>query len=196
MTNLQQQAPDKATHRHYLPGDTHIWVMVLGDLVIFGAYFLIFMVYRAMNAHQYLQSQQHLNVTLGVVNTIALLTSSWFVARGVQAARGGDPDRAVKLTYWGGAFGVAFIVIKAYEWFTKIGHGYTITTDQFFTFYYMLTGVHLFHVALGLLILGVVVRELRNPRKRRAALIESGGIYWHMVDLLWVVIFALFYVMR
>ena len=54
MTNLQQQAPDKATHRHYLPGDTHIWVMVLGDLVIFGAYFLIFMVYRAMNAHQYL----------------------------------------------------------------------------------------------------------------------------------------------
>ena len=60
----------------------------------------------------------------------------------------------------------------------------------------MLTGVHLFHVALGLVILGVVVRELRNPRRRRVAMVESGAVYWHMVDLLWVVIFALFYVLR
>ena len=87
-------------------------------------------------------------------------------------------------------------MIKAYEWSTKIARGYTIPSNEFFSFYYMLTGVHLFHVALGLLILGVVVRELRNPRRRRMSMVETGATYWHMVDLLWIVIFALLYVMR
>ena len=63
-------------------------------------------------------------------------------------------------------------------------------SNEFFMFYYMLTGVHLFHVGLGLLILGIVVRELRNPRRRRMSMVESGATYWHMVDLLWIVIFA------
>ena len=183
------------TDRH-VPGDTHIWVMVLGDLVIFGAYFVIFMVYRAMTPEAFLAAQQHLSITLGVVNTVVLLTSSWFIARGVVAARADDHAAALRLTWLGGGFGVLFMVVKAYEWATKIAHGDTITSNGFFSFYFMLTGVHLFHVALGLVILGVVARELRNPRKRRLSLIESGAVYWHLVDLLWIVIFALFYVMR
>jgi nitric oxide reductase NorE protein len=100
------------------------------------------------------------------------------------------------MIYVGGGFGVAFILIKAYEWTTEVRHGFTMPSSDFFMFYFMLTGVHLFHVALGLLILGIVVRELRNPRKRRTSMVESGGIYWHMVDLLWIVIFGLLYVMR
>jgi nitric oxide reductase NorE protein len=173
-----------------------MWVMVLGDLVVFGAYFVIFMIYRAMNPAEFLAEQQHLDVTIGVANTIVLLTSSLFIARSVLAARTGDHARAVKLTCVGGAFGVLFILTKAYEWTTEIRGGHTLPNSDFFMFYYMLTGVHLFHVALGLLILGIVVRELRNPRKRRASMVESGGVYWHMVDLLWIVIFALLYVMR
>ena len=89
-----------------------------------------------------------------------------------------------------------FILIKAYEWSTEVAQGHTMSSNDFFMFYFMLTGVHLFHVALGLLILGVVVRELRNPRRRRMSMVESGATYWHMVDLLWIVIFALLYVMR
>lgn len=72
--------------------------------------------------------------------------------------------------------------------------GYSLGSGEFFGFYYMLTGVHLFHVALGLLILGIVARELRT--RRRMSMVESGATYWHMVDLLWIVIFALLYVMR
>jgi nitric oxide reductase NorE protein len=170
--------------------------MVLGDLFIFGAYFIIFMIYRTMAPQEFLAAQQHLNVTVGVVNTIVLLTSSWFIARSVLAARAGDHARAVRLTYLGGAFGVLFILTKAYEWTTELTRGYTMPSGDFFMFYYMLTGVHLFHVALGLLILGIVVRELRNPRKRRTSMVESGATYWHMVDLLWIVIFGLLYVMR
>lgn len=171
-----------------------MWVMVLGDLVIFGAYFIIYMVHRAMTPDAYLHAQQHLDVTLGVVNTIVLLTSSLFVARGVRAARQTEAHDARRSIYAAGACGVLFIAIKAYEWSAKMAAGYTVT-DEFYSFYYVLTGVHMLHVAIGLIILGVCVRELRSPRQR-ASLIEQGATYWHMVDLLWVVIFGLLYVMR
>jgi len=200
MTNTQQSAPAAASEPTgrtvHLPGDGAMWVMVIGDFIAFGAYFIIFMVHRAMKPAEFLASQQHLNVNIGVVNTLVLLASSWFIARSVLSARASDHSRAIRLTYLGGLCGVAFIVIKAYEWTSKIAQGYTIGTNEFFMFYYMLTGVHLFHVGLGLIILGVVVRELRNPRRRRASMVESGATFWHMVDLLWIVIFALLYVMR
>jgi nitric oxide reductase NorE protein len=173
-----------------------MWVMVIGDLIAFGAYFIIFMVHRAMKPAEFLASQQHLSLNVGVLNTLVLLASSWFVARGVQFARAGDHTHALRFTYLGGFCGVLFILIKAYEWSAKIAQGYTMPSNEFFMFYYMLTGVHLFHVGLGLLILGIVVRELRNPRRRRISMVESGATFWHMVDLLWIVIFALLYVMR
>jgi nitric oxide reductase NorE protein len=180
----------------HTPGDGHMWVMVLGDLIIFGAYFIIFMVHRAMKPQEFLTSQEHLNINIGVLNTLVLLASSWFIARSVQAARANDHVQAGRLTYLGGLCGVAFILIKAYEWSAKIAAGYTTSTNEFFMFYYMLTGVHLFHVSLGLLILNITLRELRNPRRRRLFMVEAGATYWHMVDLLWIVIFALLYVMR
>jgi nitric oxide reductase NorE protein len=154
------------------------------------------MIYRAMQPAQFLQSQQHLNLNVGALNTLVLLSSSWFVAGSVHAARAGAHRQALRLTYSGGLCGVLFIAIKGYEWASEIARGNTITSNEFFTFYYMLTGVHLFHVALGLVILGIVVRDLRNPRRRRMSMIESGATYWHMIDLLWIVIFGLLYVMR
>lgn len=87
------------------------------------------------------------------------------------------------------------MVLKGYEWAAKISAGHT-NSDLFFSFYYVITGVHLVHVVIGLIALGVVVRELNNPARRRLMVVESAAIYWHMVDLLWVIIFGLFYVMR
>jgi nitric oxide reductase NorE protein len=183
------------SQRAHLPGDGHMWVMVLGDLVIFGAYFLIYMVHRAMAPEVFLAAQQHLDITVGVINTIVLLTSSLFVVRSVYAARAGRPRDAIRLTYAAGACGVVFVAIKAYEWTEEIGAGHTVS-NPFFSFYFVLTGVHMLHVALGLLILGVSVREMRSPLRRRVSLVEQGATYWHMVDLLWMVIFGLLYVMR
>jgi nitric oxide reductase NorE protein len=196
VTDTQQTSYTAAGRTAHMPGDGAMWVMVLGDLIIFGGYLLIFMIYRAMTPAKFMAAEQHLNINIGVLNTLVLLASSLLVALSVQAARADDNDRALRLTYLGGLCGVAFILIKAYEWSAEIAHGYTIGSNDFFMFYYMLTGVHLFHVSLGLVILGVVVRELRNPRRRRVSMVESGATYWHMVDLLWVVIFALLYVMR
>ncbi|BBX24836.1 cytochrome c oxidase subunit III [Mycolicibacter terrae] len=190
---LQLDAP--TTTRARLPGDGHIWVMVLGDLLIFTGYFIIFIVYRAMNPADFLAAQQHLNVNIGVINTVVLLTSSWFVARSVLAVRAGNLRSAVRFVHSGAAGGVLFVVLKGYEWAAKISAGHT-NSDLFFSFYYVITGVHLVHVVIGLIALGVVVRELNNPARRRLMVVESAAIYWHMVDLLWVIIFGLFYVMR
>ncbi len=178
----------------HLPGDGAMWVMVLGDLLIFGGYFIVYMVHRAMAPEAFLAAQQHLDVTVGVVNTIVLVTSSWLIARSVYATRAGNRGAAIRLIYAGGGCGVLFIAIKAYEWSAGIRSGHTVS-NEFFSFYYVLTGVHMLHVALGLIILGVAVRELRS-RRRRVSLVEQGAVYWHMVDLLWVAIFGLLYVMR
>lgn len=197
MTDTAQAALDVPAKRPtHLPGDGSIWVFVLGELTIFGAYFIIFMVYRTRERAVFFASQQHLSLNIGVVNTLVLIGSSWFVARAVQATRGGDHARAVRLTACGTACGVLFMLVKGYEWSAKISQGLTLPHNDFFMFYYMLTGVHLFHVALGLVILGVVIVNLRNPQLRRVSVSEAGATYWHMVDLLWIVIFALLYVMR
>ena len=198
MSNTQvaeSKAPSDKTRAH-LPSNKDMWVFVLGDLVIFSTYFIIFMIYRHQERQLFLDSQQHLSLNIGVVNTVLLLASSWFVAQSVQLTRAGDCERAVRLTAGGGLCGVVFILLKAYEWSSKIGQGMTFPSNDFFMFYYMLTGVHLFHVALGLVFLGVVFRELRNPKHRRLSMVETGATYWHMIDLLWIVIFALLYVMR
>ncbi|WP_280834334.1 cytochrome c oxidase subunit 3 [Mycolicibacterium frederiksbergense] len=172
-----------------------MWVMVLGDLVIFGGYFIVFMIYRTMHPVEFLRAQQHLDITIGVLNTVILLTSSWFVARAVLATRAGRHQAAIRLTYAGGLGGLMFMACKGYEWVVKIRSGHT-NSEMFYSFYYVLTGVHLVHVLIGLIALGVIVRELGNPARRRASVVESSAVYWHMVDLLWVIIFSLLYVMR
>jgi nitric oxide reductase NorE protein len=179
----------------HLPGDGHMWVMVLGDMVIFGSYFLIYMVDRTIHRGAFLAAQQHLSITIGVINTMILLTSSLLVARSAYAARSGRCDQAIKLTYAAGTLGVLFIAIKAYEWSAELGKGLTVS-NEFFSYYYVLTGVHMLHVTMGLIILGVNVRELRAPKRRRITLVEQGATYWHMVDLLWIAIFGLLYVVR
>ena len=188
-----EQAAERGTGK--LPGDSNMWVMVLGDMVIFAGYFVVFMIYRAMNRQEFLVAQQHLNITVGVINTVVLLTSSWLIARAVQAVRSGRLEQAVSLVLASGAGGVVFIGLKSYEWYSKIIAGHT-NSEMFYSFYYVITGVHMIHVLIGLIVLGVLVRELRNPSARRPWMVEAGATYWHMVDLLWVIIFALFYVMR
>ncbi|MCX8560759.1 cytochrome c oxidase subunit 3 [Mycolicibacterium mucogenicum] len=192
MTATSATSAPTSTRR--LPANKDLWVFVLGDFVIFGAYFVIFMVSRHQERDLFIESQRHLSLNIGVVNTLVLLASSWFVARAVQLTRGGEFGRARKLTVGGGACGVVFILAKAYEWSAKIAQGHTFPSNNFFMYYYMLTGVHLFHVAIGLVFLAVAYTELRHGK--RVGPVETGATYWHMVDLLWIVIFALLYVMR
>lgn len=188
-------APAQSEDGPRVPGDVHMWVFVLGDLVIFGIYFVVFMAYRIKEHAAFVAAQHHLNVTTGAVNTLVLLTSSWFVARGVQTVREGNAARATQLVRAGAGCGAVFVAIKVAEWSVEIHDGHTLGKGTFLACYFMFTGVHLLHVAIGLLILGIALRELRQPEPR-VWFAEACGVYWHMVDLLWVLIFVLLYVMR
>jgi nitric oxide reductase NorE protein len=179
-----------------LPGDINMWVFVLGDLFIFGFYFVVFLVYRFHEPKLFRQSQEHLNLLAGTLNTLVLLTSSRFVALAVQAARARDNPRASRLIKWAIGCAAVFTALKVFEWSSEISRGFTLPHNDFFMFYFMLTGVHLFHVLLGVLILGVVMYQLRDPALNRVSVVEAGATYWHMVDVVWVVLFALLYVLR
>jgi nitric oxide reductase NorE protein len=154
------------------------------------------MVYRHQEKAVFLAAQEHLSLLTGALNTVVLLTSSRFVALAVGAMRSSDYQRARRLISYGWMCGAAFVVIKAFEWANEIDHGFTLVRNDFFMFYFVLTGAHLFHVLLGLIVLVLLSRELRSPEQCRPWIVESVAIYWHMVDLLWIAIFALLYLVR
>lgn len=191
-TRAPAATPDRDAR---LPGDGAMWLFVLGDLFIFLAYFVIFMVYRHGNPTGFLDSQRQLSLVSGVVNTLILLTSSYLVALAVTATREGRRQRASSLITGAAVCGLLFMGLKAYEWVRLTHDGYTFTHNNFFMFFFAFTGVHLFHVLMGLVVLFVASRELHHPHVR-VHVVEAGAVYWHMVDLLWVVLFALLYVMR
>lgn len=178
------------------PGQPDMWFLVLFEALTFSSYFVAFMIYRAMNPALYLESQAHLSQGFGLINTLILLTSSWSIATCAQRARAGDHDGALRNVFLTILLGLMFLGSKLYEWSIKIEAGFTFSSTPFFSFYYFLTGIHLLHVLVGFVVLGVVVHQLWSPARRSQEIIETGATYWHMVDFLWVVIFALLYVMR
>lgn len=179
-----------------IPGQPDMWVLVMIEALTFSAYFVVYTVFYKRSPELFLQSQAHLNLPFGVFNTVVLLTSSWSIARCVERSRAGDYGAALRNVYLTMAGGVLFTALKLYEWSAEISNGYTFTTDAFFSFYYFLTAMHLLHVVVGFIALSVVIYQLRSPQRRSQEIIETGATYWHMVDFLWVIIFALIYVMR
>lgn len=178
------------------PGQPDMWAFVVFEAFLFTAYFCVYVFCRAQSIDLYLQSQGRLDLRVGTLNTLVLLASSWSVAGCVQAARDGSRRGALARSCLTIFFGSVFLVSKVLEWRTKIGEGLTFTTNEFFSFYYFLTGLHFLHLLIGFVFLGVVVRELRSCGRRRRELIETGATYWHTIDFIWVFIFALLYVMR
>jgi len=190
------QAPD--TKRRHLPGVEGIWVFVAADMTVFGILFACFMTGRRGNPALFEQSRHALNPDFGGVNTLILLTSSWFVVMALAAVRA---SRFRTAQHWlGGAFlcGVAFMISKAIEYTQKLTSGITLMTNDFFMYYFTMTGIHLMHVVAGNVVLAVMWTKARarsfDPAKPTA--LECGATYWHMVDLLWIMLFPLLYLMR
>jgi nitric oxide reductase NorE protein len=182
--------------RRHVPGESSMWFFVIGDLLIFGVYFVGYMYFRGQNQELFLRGQSRLNLDIGAVNTVMLLTSSLFVALGTEAARAGNRADAFRRFWVALAFGAAFPVLKLFEWVPEISHGLTPGTNLFFMYYYVMAGMHLCHVALGLVIMCIILRNLKTAETPNISFIETGATYWHMVDVLWLVLFALLYLMR
>jgi nitric oxide reductase NorE protein len=182
----------------HIPGEEGVWVFIFGDLVVFSIFFGIYLVQRARHLAVFTASQTALSMAFGLLNTVLLLTSSLFVALAVTAARRGGAARVLRLLLLAFACGLGFIVSKAFEWSGKIRHGITLNTDEFYNFYYMFTGIHLLHVLLGMAVLSyMIVRSGRtDPGASYVAVMEGGGAFWHLVDLLWIILFSLLYLVR
>ena len=182
-----------------LPGESGVWVLICGDLMVFSLFFLTFIVYRNGSPTLYSQSQNLLNWRLGVVNTFLLLTSSWFVAMAVRAARRESAKRAPLLLALAFLCGAGFVGVKILEYHERLTAGPSIAANEFFMFYFMFTGIHLLHVLIGLgVLLWLRHKTLQpdSPTTHDMALIESGATFWHLVDMLWIILFALLYLVR
>lgn len=186
----------RATRPAHVPGEPSMWFFVIGDLFIFAVYFVVYVVYRQQHHELFLSSQQHLNQGIGAINTVVLLTSSLFVALGTQTARLGKARDAISLFAIALAIGAIFPILKMVEWLPELGARLTPGHNLFFMFYYVMAGLHLCHVLLGLVIMCFVIRDLQVSKSPNMRFVETGATYWHMVDLLWLVLFALFYLMR
>jgi nitric oxide reductase NorE protein len=162
----------------------------------FAALFVSYLYYRGADVAAFNSSQAELSRTIGLMNTLLLLTSSLFVAKAVQAAGLGQSHVAPRMFLAGLGCALAFVLLKASEYYALLSHGITLETSPFFPFYFGLTALHLAHVLIGSTILGVMAWATRQAPMRHVTLIESGSCFWHMVDLLWIVIFALLYVVR
>jgi len=184
------------TASQLIPGERDIWVFVLFEAIVFSSYFIVYLIKRVQHSQLYLSSQEHLSQNFGVANTLVLLISSLFMAQCVRAARDGRYGVALRQVTLTVFCGVLFLCSKVFEWVIETRQGFKFSTNEFFSFYYFLTAIHVLHVVFGFVFLGVVIYQLRSPLRRSRVIVETGATYWHMVDFLWVFIFALLYVMR
>jgi nitric oxide reductase NorE protein len=192
---LTPQEIAKAERHEANPFDG-IWIFIVGDLFIFGSYFVTYALWRNWQHAIFLDAQRNLSLGFGLFNTMVLLISSWFVAGAIKAMRAGNHDAAGWLTLGTMGWGLVFVVSKIAEWSVEVGNGFVFTSNMFSQFYFWTTGVHILHVFFGLMALFRLYLEVRDPACRNPATAESAAAFWHMVDLLWLVIFALMYLMR
>ena len=146
----------------------------------------------------YEKSRQALDPAIGLLNTLILLTSGWLMVQAVAAGRDGDRPRVLRFLALTVLVGCGFALTKVLEYATKIRAGISMLTNEFFMYYFILTGIHFLHFVIGIIVLVVcLMKARREPLDARFTVwFESAGSYWHMVDLLWIVLFPLLYLLR
>ncbi|MGE5478102.1 MAG: cytochrome c oxidase subunit 3 family protein [Bacteroidales bacterium] len=173
-----------------LPGNPIMWVLIISELLVFGAFFLGFGVARMLHPDLFRAGQAMLDIRLGGLNTLILVTSGWMAAKAVQARIEQEVAASRRWLAGAGALGVAFLVVKSVEYADKAAHGIGIETDTFFTLFYLMTGFHALHVIMGLVVLAIV------GWKNTVDNLETGAAFWHMVDLIWLILFPIVYLVR
>ncbi|MEX2465766.1 MAG: cytochrome c oxidase subunit 3 [Gemmatimonadota bacterium] len=174
-------------------GRLAIWWVLASEVVIFGGLIGAYLMHR-LGHPEWADAAALTNTTIGAVNTFVLLTSSFTAVLAHQAAENGDGKKAAKFLLFtiGGA--LTFVCIKGYEWWYEISHGYTITANTFWSFYYTMAGLHALHVIAGAIIMGVVAFDAFRGRELHR--VELIGIYWHFVDVVWIFLFPLLYIAK
>jgi nitric oxide reductase NorE protein len=187
--------PGRARH---VPGEAGTWVFILGDMTLFAVLFGVFMYYRGKEPAVFAQSQLELHRSFGAINTLLLLTSSLCVVTAVRAIRAQMRRVAQSAIAVALVCGAGFLLDKALEWTDLVANGHEPAANNFFMYFFVLTGLHAFHLLVGIGVLIALLVLSRKPTLSRGqfVFVEGGACFWHMVDLIWVVLFALLYLMH
>ncbi|MEB2787009.1 cytochrome c oxidase subunit 3 [Algoriphagus persicinus] len=179
---------------YYPPGGILLWIIIFLELITFGLGLMGLVYYGRLEPELFHASRLHLNPVIGTVNTVFLLASGYMMANAVHQIRLGNQARTLfflKLTLMGGAI---FVGLKSFEYYEKLNSSLEMGDNMFFTLYWLLTGFHLIHVLVGMVILGWMMFKMRSVNPDITVLdLESGAAFWHMCDLIWLLMFPALY---
>ncbi|MBA4250207.1 MAG: cytochrome C oxidase subunit III [Chlorobiaceae bacterium] len=182
-----------------------MWLFLFTELLLFGGLFIAYAVYRYLHPHEFMMAGKELNSFLGALNTVILLTSSLTMALSIAAIQRNKKNLSIFLQVLTLILALGFLINKSFEWSIKFSHGIYPGSETllakgsgeilFYGLYYTMTGLHAIHVVIGMIIIGVMtlftikgtINSGNNVR------LESAGLYWHLVDLIWIFLFPLFY---
>jgi cytochrome c oxidase subunit 3 len=192
-------------HRDYLGAKLGMWLFLFTEILLFGGMFLLYSVYRTVHSADFHDAAKEMSVTIGAINTIILLTSSLTMALSISALQRGEKFRSLLFQAMTVVFGCAFLVNKYFEWTEHIGRGYYPNSPEllamghgktlYFGLYYVMTGIHGLHVLIGMSVICVTfVLTARNSLSSTDYIkLENTGLFWHLVDVIWIYLFPLFY---
>ncbi len=197
-----------AVHRDDEAKKLGMWLFLFTELLLFGGLFLVYSIYRFKNSQDFANGAHELNVFIGTLNTIVLITSSLTVALSITAIQKGKKKLALGLVIFTIFCAFIFLVNKYFEWGHKIHMDLYPGTPLFkalnpgeglfFLLYYFMTGLHALHVIVGAVILGFMAWYIHKDviTSDYFVLLENGGLYWHLVDLIWIFLFPLMYLIH
>ncbi len=192
-------------HRDYTGAKLGMWLFLFTEIILFGGMFLLYSIYRDMHAADFHEAGREMSVAIGAINTIILLTSSLTMALSISAIKNGEKTRSMALQAITIVLGIAFLVNKYFEWSDHIHHGFYPNSPEllamshgkilFFGLYYVMTGIHGLHVLIGASIIGFVLTLTGRGIVSGADYVklENAGLFWHLVDVIWIYLFPLFY---
>ena len=195
----------KESHKDYEGSKLGMWLFLFTEILLFGGLFILYSAYRARYPLEFHDAGQHLNVLIGVANTVILLTSSLTVALSITAVQKGNRKLSALCLAGTIVLGLAFLVNKYIEWSAEISRGLYPNSsvllrrpkgDQiFFGLYYSMTGLHGLHVIAGILVLSIMLVLVLRDKITSTDFnkLENGGLYWHLVDVIWIFLLPLFY---
>ena len=174
-------------------GRLAVWWLLASEVVIFGGLLGSYIMHRVGHP-EWAEAAAHPQVWFGAFNTLVLLTSSFTAVLAHQAAESGQGKKAAKFLVMTMGGALTFLLVKSIEWTIEISHGYTITANTFWSFYYTAAGLHGLHVIAGAIIMGFIAVDAWRGRELQR--VELIGIYWHFVDLVWIFLFPLLYIAK
>jgi nitric oxide reductase NorE protein len=179
------------------PGGVLVWLLVFLEVITFGAGIITFLAQGREHAAEFAAGRELLNQPLAFANTLLLLTGGWCMANGLGSLRCGNQGKSLRWVIAAILTGLVFTVLKGIEYAEKVQHGIGFGRDVFFTFYYALTGFHLVHVLAAVVLLAFMARGIRRGHYHREEHldVESSGIFWHMCDLIWLLVYPVIYLL-